>query len=204
MRHSERHRDSELLKSFCSDIQASRHGSHLEHQLTSPPKPQDGLSQNLTGSNNVSENLSSNNQGRFLFLVDFEKLMLASVRLSMHRLGKKIRVLAYYARIFLPNIGEIINKYWGLLALPEKQSVKYVFQHKPIWAFKRPQNLGVILNHTKMNFIQNPTGSVSSCKNRRCTHCKTINDTDNFSSTRTSEIFCINRILTVHLKVLIV
>ena len=35
----------------------------------------------------------------------------------------------------LPNIGEIINKYWGLLALSQKSSVKYVFQHKPILAF---------------------------------------------------------------------
>ena len=47
----------------------------------------------------------------------------------------------------LPNIGEIINK-----AMSEKQSVKYVFQHKPILAFKRPQNLGDILIHSKMNF----------------------------------------------------
>ena len=49
----------------------------------------------------------------------------------------------------LPNIGEIINKYLGLFALSEKQSVRYVFQHKPILAFKRPQNLGDILIHSK-------------------------------------------------------
>ena len=87
----------------------------------------------------------------------------------------------------LPNIGEIINKYWGLLALSEKQSVKYVFQHKPILAFKRPQNLGDILIHSKINFSQNSTGSVSAYKKRRCTHCKTINESDNSSST--SETF---------------
>ena len=81
----------------------------------------------------------------------------------------------------LPNIGEIMNKYWGLLALSEKQSVKYVFQHKPILAFKRPQNLGDILIHSKMNFSQNPTGSVSACKKCRWTHCKTINESENFS-----------------------
>ena len=83
----------------------------------------------------------------------------------------------------LPNIDEIMNKYWGLLALSEKQSVKYVFQHKPILAFKRPQNLGDILIHSKMNFSQNPTGSVSACKKCRWTHCKTINESENFSET---------------------
>ena len=36
----------------------------------------------------------------------------------------------------LPRIAEIINKYWGLLALSQNSSVKYVFQHKPVLAFK--------------------------------------------------------------------
>ena len=37
---SERHKDSELLQSFHSDIHAGRHGGHLEIlQSTSPPKP---------------------------------------------------------------------------------------------------------------------------------------------------------------------
>ena len=38
----------------------------------------------------------------------------------------------------LPNVDEIINKYLGLLALSQNPSVKYVFQHKPVLAFKRP------------------------------------------------------------------
>ena len=53
----------------------------------------------------------------------------------------------------LPNIGEIINKYWGLLAPSQKSSVKYVFQHKPVLAFKRPRNLADILTHST-NLIQ--------------------------------------------------
>ena len=37
---SQWHRDSELLKSFHSDIQDGRHGSHIEIlQMTSPSKP---------------------------------------------------------------------------------------------------------------------------------------------------------------------
>ena len=54
-----------------------------------------------------------------------------------------------------------------------------------------------------MNFSQNPTVSMSACKKKnkkkkqkkkqkkknRCTHCKTINESDNFSSTSTSESF---------------
>ena len=45
-----RHEDSELLKSFRSDIQVGRHGGHLEIlQTTSPPKPCVGLSWNFGG-----------------------------------------------------------------------------------------------------------------------------------------------------------
>ena len=52
----ERHRDSELLRLFCSDIQDGRHGGHLEIlQTTSPPKPKVGLSQNLMGSITVTQ-----------------------------------------------------------------------------------------------------------------------------------------------------
>ena len=92
----------------------------------------------------------------------------------------------------LPNIGEIINKYWGLLALSQKSSVKYVFQHKPILAFKRPRNLADILTHSKLNFNQSHTGSVSACKRRRCTHCKSINESNEFVCSNTNETFSLN------------
>ena len=93
----------------------------------------------------------------------------------------------------LPNIGEIINKYWGLLALSQNPSVKYVFQHKPVLAFKRPQNLGDTLIHSKMNFSQNSARSVSSYKRRRCTHCKSINESTAFKSSSTSEVFSLKK-----------
>ena len=93
----------------------------------------------------------------------------------------------------LPNIGEIINKYLGLLALSQNPSVKNVFQHKPVLAFKRPQNLGYTLTHSKMNFSPNSAGSVSSCKRHRCTHCKSINESTEFKSSSTSEVFSLKR-----------
>ena len=53
---SVRHRESELLNSFRSDIQDGRHGCHLEILLTiSPPKPYVPLSQNLTGGIGASQ-----------------------------------------------------------------------------------------------------------------------------------------------------
>ena len=41
----------------------------------------------------------------------------------------------------LPNIGQVINKYWDLLQLSHKNSVSSVHAFKPILAFKRPKNL---------------------------------------------------------------
>ena len=41
----------------------------------------------------------------------------------------------------LPKIGLIINKYWDLLQLSQKDNVKNVHAYKPILAFKRPRNL---------------------------------------------------------------
>ena len=86
-------------------------------------------------------------------------------------------------------IEEIMNKYWGLLALSQKSSVNYVFQHKPVLAFKRPQNLADILTHSKKNFSKSHTGSVFSCKRRRCTHCKSINESTEFVCSTTNEAF---------------
>ena len=40
----------------------------------------------------------------------------------------------------LPKIGLIINKYWDLLQLSQKDIVKNVHAYKPILAFKRPRN----------------------------------------------------------------
>ena len=49
--------DSELLRLFHSEISDGGHSSHLEIlQMTSPPKPKVGLSQNLMGSITVTQN----------------------------------------------------------------------------------------------------------------------------------------------------
>ena len=89
----------------------------------------------------------------------------------------------------LPRIDDIINKYWGLLALSQKSSVNYIFQHKPVLAFRRPQNLADILTHSKINISKYPTGSVSSCKRRRYTHCKSTNESTEFVCSNTNEAF---------------
>ena len=81
----------------------------------------------------------------------FQKVRALPRDMALTETVKSVKKLVPYVITYnpsLPNIGEIINKYWGLLALSEKQSVKYVFQHKPILAFKRPQNLGDILIHS--------------------------------------------------------
>ena len=70
--------------------------------------------------------------------------------------------------------------------------MKYVFQHKPVLAFKRPRNLAYILTHSKFNFNQSHSGSVSACKRRRCTHCKSINESNEFVCSNTNETFSLN------------
>ena len=50
----------------------------------------------------------------------------------------------------LPNIGLILNKYWDLLQLSRKDSVKYVHEYKPILAFRRPRNLRDFLVHSAL------------------------------------------------------
>ena len=51
----------------------------------------------------------------------------------------------------LPKIGLIINKYWDLLQLSQKDSVKNVHAHKPILAFIRLRNLRDFLVHPSFN-----------------------------------------------------
>ena len=57
---SEWHRDSELLKSFCSDIKDGNHGCHLENlQTSSAPKWQVRLSRNFSHFWHVLQNRKS-------------------------------------------------------------------------------------------------------------------------------------------------
>ena len=70
----------------------------------------------------------------------------------------------------LPNIG--LNKYWDLLQLSRKDSVKYVHEYKPILAFKRPtsRNLRDFLVHSA--FKDKTSHFSQACDRRRCISLK--------------------------------
>ena len=95
----------------------------------------------------------------------------------------------------LPNIGKIVNQYWGLLKFSQSDSVKAIHKAKPIIAYKRPTNIQDILVHSAM---KKPVcnGYVSKCGRIRCTHCKYITETDTFSSTTNSSNFNVKTSLT--------
>ena len=99
----------------------------------------------------------------------------------------------------LPNIGKIINKYWGLLEISQKDSVKNICKSKPIIAYKRPQNIQDILVHTALHSRNNDC-SVSICGRSRCSHCSSINESDTFTSTTYSKNFKVNSNLTCSSK----
>lgn len=90
----------------------------------------------------------------------------------------------------LPNIGKIINQYWGLFKISASESVRRLHESKPIVAYKRPTNIHDMLVHSKLS---KPVESynVTKCNRRRCTHCATINESDCFMSTSTS---CVHKI----------
>ena len=90
----------------------------------------------------------------------------------------------------LPNIGKIINQYWGLLKISTSESVRYLYETKPIVAYKRPANIHDILVHSKLNKSA-VSYNVTKCNRRRCTHCLTINESDCFTS---STISCMHKI----------
>ena len=90
----------------------------------------------------------------------------------------------------LPNIGKIINQYWGLLKISTSESVRYLYETKPIVAYKRPANIHDILVHSKLNKSV-VSHNVTKCNRRRCTHCLTINESDCFTS---STISCMHKI----------
>ena len=87
----------------------------------------------------------------------------------------------------LPKIGLIINKYWDLLQLSQKDSVKNVHAYKSILAFKRSRNLRDFL--VQSSFHDTASHFSLSCDRRRCSHCKNIIKTDVFTSSRTQDSF---------------
>ena len=87
----------------------------------------------------------------------------------------------------LPNIGLVINKYWGLLQLLHKDSVSSVHACKPILAFKRPKNLRDYL--VRSSFVDKTHHFSQTCVRRRCSHCKNIIKTGVYTNNCTQEYF---------------
>ena len=90
----------------------------------------------------------------------------------------------------LPNIGKIINQYWNLLKYSKSESVRQMFNCKPIAAYKRPSNLQDMLVHSQLNRTVN-AGSVSKCNRPRCSHCSSIVESNSFLSTTASASFSV-------------
>ena len=90
----------------------------------------------------------------------------------------------------LPNIGKIINQYWNLLKYSKSESVRKLFNCKPIVTFKRPSNLQDILVQSKLNRTVN-SGSVSKCNRPHCSHCLSIVESNSYLSTAASASFSI-------------
>jgi len=89
----------------------------------------------------------------------------------------------------LPNIGKIINKYWDLLKLSCKASVKSLHESKPTLAYKRPKNLKDYLINSKLEKTLYKKGSSTKCNRPRCSHCSFINENTSFNSNNTKETF---------------
>ena len=77
----------------------------------------------------------------------------------------------------LPNIGLIINKYWDLLQLSQKDSVSCVHAYKLILAFKRPKNLRDYL--VRSSSVDKNHHFSKTCDRRRFSHCKNAVFTSN-------------------------
>ncbi len=88
----------------------------------------------------------------------------------------------------LPNIGISINKYWDLLKLSSKTSVKSLHKSKPMLAYKRPKNLKDYLISSKLEKTYK-NGSSTKCNRPRCSHCSFINENTSFNSMYTKETF---------------
>ncbi|XP_053377373.1 uncharacterized protein LOC123529459 [Mercenaria mercenaria] len=88
----------------------------------------------------------------------------------------------------LPNIGQILNKYWGLFELSEKSSVRILVKCKPIIAYKRPTNLSDILVHSSL-MSSDVNGGVLKCNRTRCSHCANITESVQFTSSQTLKTY---------------
>ena len=93
----------------------------------------------------------------------------------------------------LPNIGKIINQYWNLLKYSKSESVRKLFNCKPIVAFKKLQD---ILVHSQLNRTVN-SGSVSKYNRPRRSHCSSIVESNSFLSSTASASLSINRLFAI-------
>ena len=109
---------------------------------------------------------------------------------NKHSCAKNNTIIPYVIpyNTTLPNIGLTLNKYWNLLNLSEKDSVKYLHNYKPVIAYKRPKNLQDSLTHSTLK-TSCVSGKSNKCNRSRCTHCKSIIETNLFNSTTTGETF---------------
>ena len=85
----------------------------------------------------------------------------------------------------LPNIAKILHKYWDLLRLSDKESVKFLHSFKPILAYKRPKNICNSLVRSSVSYNSTDIHLSGQCNRRRCTHCNNINICSNFNSSVT-------------------
>ena len=98
----------------------------------------------------------------------------------------------------LPNIGKIMNQYWNRLKYYKSESVRQMFDCKPIVAYKRPSNLQDMLVHSHLNRTVN--GSVSKCNRPRCSHCSSIIESNSFLSTTATASFSVRENFTCVLQ----
>ena len=106
----------------------------------------------------------------------------------------RIPLVLTYSR-FLPNISKIIKKHWDILSI--NQSLKEVFQNKPITAFKRNKNIKDMIGSKKIenNKVKKLRSHVKEGKctpclsNKRTLCCKQVQSTSNFKSQQTKKTY---------------
>ena len=87
----------------------------------------------------------------------------------------------------LSNIGKIVNQYWDLFKISTSESVRHLYESKPIVAYKRPTNVHGMLVHSNLGKPRSDF-NVTKCDRRHCTHCSTINESNLFTRTTTSTV----------------
>ena len=67
-----------------------------------------------------------------------------------------------------PNIGKIINQYWDLFKISTSESIRRLYESKPIVAYKRPTNVHGMFVHPNLSKLKSDF-NVTKCDRRRCT-----------------------------------